>query len=138
RGHAEFAFERLDALADGRLGQSEGAGGGGEARPLGGLGERLKVWELGVHVGWPRQVILPRGESRPVAPIRGICRRAGGLDPVVVGGMDLREIAAATGIPLGEVETSAGRLRGNGIYFYCVRCVGCSSRRGGNRLRRRQ
>ena len=36
--------------------------------------------------------------------------------PVVIGGMDVREIAADTGIPLDEVEAYAGRLRENRIW----------------------
>jgi hypothetical protein len=38
------------------------------------------------------------------------------LYPLVVGGMDLQQIAAFTGIPLAEVELYAGRLRENGIW----------------------
>jgi len=36
--------------------------------------------------------------------------------PIVIGGMDLSEIAAFTGIPLPEVELYAGRMRENGIW----------------------
>ena len=50
QGHAEFAFEGLDALADGGLGQAE-VTGGGEARPLGGLGEGVQVGGRFGH-GW--------------------------------------------------------------------------------------
>jgi hypothetical protein len=36
--------------------------------------------------------------------------------PVVVGGMDVEEIAACVGLPVAEVEVYAGRLRANGIW----------------------
>src|SRR5262249_60184877 len=52
--HPEFAFEGLDALADGRLGEFEATGSCGEAAALGGLGERLQVWQFGVHRGQDR------------------------------------------------------------------------------------
>lgn len=36
--------------------------------------------------------------------------------PIIIGGMDTKEIASVTGIPLAEVEIYAGRLRENGIW----------------------
>ena len=62
---AEFAFQGRDTLADGRLGQPQRAGGGGEARPLGGFGERLQVWQFRVHrAGLTTALVVGRSEKQ--------------------------------------------------------------------------
>jgi hypothetical protein len=50
-GSIERLFQLCDSLTNGRLGQTEGTSGGGEAAALGSLGECLQVWKLVVvHV----------------------------------------------------------------------------------------
>ena len=63
QGNTGVAFEGLNPLADGRLGQVERAGGGGETGPLGGLGEGLQVrQQFGLHGGY---VTIPVGLLHP-------------------------------------------------------------------------
>jgi hypothetical protein len=64
--HAEFAFECLDALADGSLRESEGAGGGGETRPP----RRTCRDVVAVRCSWVWQFPVGRGIIPRSQPVR--------------------------------------------------------------------